>query len=697
MRRPSLPISVLCVVVLVVFGAICRHEFLDYDDAVNIYANAEITNFSPANLLSFWQKPYLNLYIPLTYNLWSILTKLSEYLPGGTLGQPSPGLFHGFNLLLHLASAMVVFSILKKLFANPWAACAGALFFAIHPVQVEAVSWATGLKDVLSGFLTLLAVWQYIAYVGSESEGEAGCLKRHYLLATLFFLLALLSKPGSVITPLIIGVIGYFVLDRRPSRLIGEMLPWLLLTIPIIWVTGSAQAKQHNVFIPNLWQRLLVGGDTFSFYLSKIFFPLTLGPDYGRTPQFVLDHGWVYLTGLLPYGLALVLLWKASRPLLAAAGVFVCVLLPVSGLTPFVFQQISTVADRYLYLAMLGPALAVAWLLSRYRARPIGVLVFVGLSLFGIKSWLQTRHWKDPLAFYAQAIRVNPRSWTSYNNLGNLKTDMNQLNEAIEAYEKATAVDPDYADAYNNLGVARALNNQPDAAIEAFTRALEINPLYVAAAINLGGVYKGSGKNDEAIEVYQWAIKAEPSSAKAYQNLCTLYQELHRNEEAASCYNKLLEITPDSAESYNNLGAIYKELNKNTEAVLAYRKALAIRPGLAEVYNNLGFLYAGEKKYSEAIPFYEKAVELLPSHPRPMYNLALSYTALGRNEEAIAWLQKAIAADGSFAPAFNDLSRIYLSLKQYDLAVEFGERAKELGLVDLEQLRALAPYQNRKN
>ena len=711
MRRPFSPLPVLLVIVLVVLGPLCTHQFLDYDDSINIYANAEVTNFSLSNLLRFWQRPYINLYIPVTYNLWSLLTALSAYLPAGTPGQPNTYLFHSVNLLLHLLGASTLLRILQRLFANTWAAWAGALLFAIHPVQVEPVAWATGLKDVLSGLLALLAVWQYIVYAQSgaggeglsavsedglgRQAGEKGCLKRHYAFATLFFVLALLSKPGTVVTPLIVSVIASLLLARRPARLALEMLPWLGLTVPVIWVTQVAQAEPNHVFIPALWQRLLVGGDTFSFYLSKLVWPLTLGPDYGRTPQSVLAHGWVYLTGLLPYaGLALGI-WKAKRPLLAAVGVFVCTLLPVSGITPFVFQQISTVADRYLYLAMLGPALGLAWLLSVYRQRWVWGLALLALGLFSLKSMLQVPHWQGPLTFYEQALRVNPRSWTSYNNLGNLRADMGQPEEAIVAYEKAVAADPTYADAYNNIGVTRARLGQAEEAIRAFEKALEINPYFVEAYVNLAEILKGNGQGEKASELYEWAIKADPAALKAYRGLCPLYYELQQYEKTAACYQRLLELEPGTAEIYNQLGTVYKDLNQEAEAEAAYRQALAISPESAEAYNNLGSLYAGANQYLEALPFYTKAVELVPTHPQLAHNLALTFEALGRQEEAIVWLQKAIAADASFAPAYNDLARLYLATKQFALAVQYAERARALGLLDEELWQAVAPYREQ--
>ena len=70
---------------------------------------------------------------------------------------PDPRLFHGFNLLLHLLSVLMVWRILGLLLPRlrltgtrtagdgsslpvEWAACGGALLFAIHPIQVEPVA-----------------------------------------------------------------------------------------------------------------------------------------------------------------------------------------------------------------------------------------------------------------------------------------------------------------------------------------------------------------------------------------------------------------------------------------------------------------------------------------------------------------------------------------------------------------------------
>src|SRR4029450_12275090 len=86
-----------------------------------------------------------------------------------------------------------------------WAAAAGALLFALHPVQVEAVAWASGLKDVLCGLFAVAALWQYTAF--AQAEETAPARWKHYAVAALCFVAAVLSKPTGVVVPALAAVI----------------------------------------------------------------------------------------------------------------------------------------------------------------------------------------------------------------------------------------------------------------------------------------------------------------------------------------------------------------------------------------------------------------------------------------------------------------------------------------------------------
>src|SRR5439155_4051305 len=105
----------------------------------------------------------------------------------------------------------------------------------------------------------------------------------------------------------------------------------------------------------------------------------------------------------------------------------------------------STVADHYLYLAMLGPALALAWLLSRDRAKPFLCLVGVVLVAVAIRSTLQMSHWRDSQALFHHTLDVNPRSFAAYNSLAAAAVDAGDLPTATRLANRASEIKPEYA------------------------------------------------------------------------------------------------------------------------------------------------------------------------------------------------------------------------------------------------------------
>src|SRR5262245_31448141 len=416
---PSAVAALLVLVTLAVFGRVYSYEFVLWDDGLHVFENPYLQSLTFKTLLAIWREPYGELYIPLTYTLWALIAAASRAVsaspPGGTLLDPR--FFHTLNLLVYLLSVLVVWRLVRLLLDRitprpsptrvAWAAAAGALLFAVHPTHVEAIAWVTGFKDVLYGFLACVAIWQYLLYARGDSEAPAsstparGKAQRslgHYWLATGVFVLALLAKPTAVVIPLMVGVLDLWGWPQAWRRMRPALLVWLVLAVLWGLFASRVQPPASGAFLPPLWARFLIAGDTVSFYLYKLGVPVWLGPDYGRTPEVMLVQPWLLcLTGLGPWALAVWLWYKRTRApwLVAAAGVFVAGLLPNLGLVPFAFQAFSTVADRYMYIALLGPAFALAWGLAQSRQRWLGVGSAVVLGVLGIGSAWQTSYWHD--------------------------------------------------------------------------------------------------------------------------------------------------------------------------------------------------------------------------------------------------------------------------------------------------------------
>ena len=175
-------VLLLLLVVVAVYGEVLTFQFLPFwDDDTNIHRNPLYSPLSWENIALFWKGPFQQLYIPVTYSVWGALVALSRILAGTTLsvGPINPVLFHGMNLVIHLFSTVMVFMILFQLIdvRNTQtmskrrllcSAAVGALAFALHPVQVEAVAWVAGLRDLLGGAFSLAVITLFLAFLGDH-------------------------------------------------------------------------------------------------------------------------------------------------------------------------------------------------------------------------------------------------------------------------------------------------------------------------------------------------------------------------------------------------------------------------------------------------------------------------------------------------------------------------------------------------
>ncbi|MHB8995278.1 MAG: tetratricopeptide repeat protein [Armatimonadota bacterium] len=566
-----LPLILVLIVTILVFGQVVSHEYLSWDDDVFLYQNPHTQPPTIPSLKAYWTAPYAHLYAPVTYSAWWLLAR--------TFGAPGPGgvwvvppvVYHTASLLAHLLPVSIAYLLLVLLVRNRWAAGVGALLFAIHPLQVEAVAWASELKDLLSGMFGLLAV---LLHVLSRRRGSVGL----YVGATVAFVLAILSKPNLVALPLLVWVVDWLV-ERPPSPSYGGqaspalkgreqrrptpspslkgreqrtvalwLLPWLVIAGTHVLLTRHVQPPAPDLVMP-LWQRLFVAGDSLAFYLGKLFLPVGLTADYGRMPSLVVESWWGYVTWLAPAALLAVAIITRKRSRWALPGLlwFSLALLPVLGLLPFDFQQYSTVADHYAYLAMFGPALALAGLalhLKGFHGRLPLILLFV---LLAAQSGLQTISWNNNQIFWQHTMTVNPKSFLAHNNLGAVYTQLGKLPQAAEQFELALQIKPDDADTLVNLGMLQARLGQTGRAKELLEKGLRQRPGDPKALLTLGMIALQEKQYDTAISRFQTLLEIQPEDAAARYQLAVALLAQGRKAEARAQLEEVLRQVPEWA------------------------------------------------------------------------------------------------------------------------------------------------------
>ena len=221
---------------LAVFGQTLHHEFVNYDDNLYVYENPVVQKGLT------WE----GFRWALTYGQighWHPLTWLSHMLDCQFYGL-QPGGHHLTNVLLHTATAILLFLVLRRMTGFLWRSAFVAAVFAIHPLRVESVAWVAERKDVLSAFFFMLTLGAYVRYVRRPPSMV------RYGAVVLLFALGLLSKNMLVTLPFVLLLLDYWPLNRLSGfsprvllRRVAEKIPLLVLAVGIVRGDGSGSGE----------------------------------------------------------------------------------------------------------------------------------------------------------------------------------------------------------------------------------------------------------------------------------------------------------------------------------------------------------------------------------------------------------------------------------------------------------------------
>ncbi len=591
-----------------VFGQTRHHEFINFDDDIYVTQNSPVTAGLTGHgfLWAFTHVDHAN-YHP--------LTTLSHMVDYQLFGSKAGG-HHVTNVVIHAATAICLFLVLRAMTGEMWCAAFVAFVFALHPVRVESVAWVAERKDVLSGFFFMLTVGAYTRYQKKPSVTS-------YLLMLVAYILGLLSKPMLVTLPFILLLLDYWPLRRidfrapdfskKARRLLIEKTPFFVLSLIGCIVTMKAQSdvihRASVVSMPHRLGNVTVG---YAHYVEQYVWPVNLAPFYPLPleghPGSIIAISLVVLA-VLSFA---VWHWRNKYPWVVTGWLwYLGMLVPVIGLVQ-VGEQAW--ADRYTYLPQIGLGLIITWTIAevtrawqnRSLALWSGALAVV-VSL-GVTAHKQVGFWHDSGSLWLHTIAsTSEKNALAESNLGNYYFQNGRIDDAIYHCQQALEVWPDDPGANNCVGYIQLQRGQTDDAMKHFQVALETDPNYTPARNNLALALLQSGHTDEAIEQFQ----------------------------------KVLEINPDIPDAQNSLGYALLKKGQFDQAVAHYQRALELKPDYVGAANNLAWTLATNPNDSirngaQAVQFAERANQLAPGNLVILRTLAASYAEARRFSDAIA-------------------------------------------------------------
>lgn len=337
--------------VLLCYRPVCYFGYVNLDDPIYVYQNPTVQKgLSWAGVK--WS------FTSVKDGNWAPLVWLSHMADCEIYGIKAGG-HHVTNVLLHCASALLLFLVLKEMTGAIWRSGFVAAIFAWHPLHVESVAWIAERKDVLSALFWLLTMWAFVRFTKAEKTKR----KKYYIWALVFFALGLMSKSMLVSLPVVLLMLDYWPLKRMDNgqRIIDnvvEKLPMFALSAIAGVVTLLAQKSVDAVGTGSFPLRLENALVSYVVYLGKMLWPVRLAVFYPYPRSIPLWQAAGAGLALVVISLVVAMETKRRRYLGVGWAWYLVTLLPVIGL---VQAGLQARADRYTYIPSIGLALMISW------------------------------------------------------------------------------------------------------------------------------------------------------------------------------------------------------------------------------------------------------------------------------------------------------------------------------------------------
>ena len=554
---------------LLLYAPTLTFDFINWDDPQYVINNSHLNGgLGWRGLAWCFQTGYGGNWIPLVWLSYMLDYQFHALNPAG---------YHATNVLLHAASAVLLFLILKRMTGTLWRSAMVAALFAWHPMHVESVAWIAERKDVLSTFFWMLTMWAYLNFTAKGGVGR-------YFLVLLFFALGLMAKPMLVTLPFVLLLLDWWPLSRFQTKtpagetiretlacpvktcrqLILEKAPMLLLAVGSSLLTallqshvGAIAALGRLPLLPRLENALI----SYCRYIEKLIWPVDLSimyPLHIARPISEIVAVVVILAAISDVAIR----FRKKFPYLMMGWLwYLGTLVPVIGIVQIGAQGM---ADRYTYIPSIGLFIMVCWgafdlvqlrvsvfdnqILKSHSQSILGGLCLATLVMCGFATSKQLQYWRNGGTLFSRALAIDPNNYGALNTYGLFLYEHGRSPEAILELRKAVQINPNGPTGHATLGYA---------------------------------LYRAGGRDEAAAEL-RIALQLKPDDASSYFELGSILLDKKLPGEAAVQFALALQYDSDNPATHNLMGKALAMQGKLDEAREQYSEALRLNPHLRE-------------------------------------------------------------------------------------------------------------------
>ena len=646
--RYRLAFCLLAILIFSIYSNSLRSAW-HFDDYANIRENPRV-QIQDLKLQTIWktlfaspegrEKPFRSLaYLSFALNAY--------------LHQDAVAGYHVVNIVIHIVTACLLFAVILKLFETPnlsqkhgddayFVALLTAVFWAVNPIQTQAVTYIVQRMASMAALFYLLAVYFYIvARLNHATKSRTV----QYALCVLSYLCAILSKENAALLPIALLLLEFIffrnIRDLKTKKEFGLCILAGLLFIVVQGMLlfgnpfGFLDGYPNRTFTP--LQRLFTEFRVVTFYLSQIFYPvptrLSLMHDFAVSTS--VFHPLTTLSSIL-FVLALLALglyWMGRRPVLSFAILFFFVnhLIESSVIgLEIVFEHRNYLPSLFLFMPV---AMGAKRLLDHYRKSNPLMRYFLALAIafvligFGTGTYIRNQAWADEKSLWEDTLSKAPKSIRAYHEL------------AYQFYEK---------------------NGHYNAALALYHRGL-----------------KFTGQN-----IYEKTL--------SLNNIASIHFTKGEYGKAEKYWKEAVDLYPDYKQAYYRLGLAQTKLGEWREASDTLSNILSENYADERCLRLKGIILLHENKPHESIDYFRKAMKMNPDHWQNLMYLGLAHTMSGGIEKGYLFLKMA-AAKRTGEP----LLQVWLAQNRFIVGRDFDVNAHLDHLIALVGVRNVEYYFNR--
>jgi protein O-mannosyl-transferase len=581
-----------------------------FDDEQQILFRESNHSFQNFTDLSFW--------VNLNNRPVSTFTLVANYVLNGdnVVG------YHVVNLIIHLLSGIFLFFWLKLIFSirvkndvSKWLPVVITLFFLVHPIQTQSVTYIVQRMTSLAGMFFLLSVFLYtkgrIAYLKDGNRITAiTCL----ILAFMAGILGALSKQNAVVFPLAMLLTELFFLRDSNGKIckryiITAVAVGVVAFFGFLFKNGLPFETKEITRLQYFATQMIV----IPRYFQMMLVPIGLSIDHGvKAVKSFLDFkvicGASFLIGILSFAIFQI----KKRPLVSFGifWIFISLIIESS-----IFPIRDMMFDQRMYLPLVGFSISfwalVFEIVSKKRPKFLTPLIFFVLIALSVGTFARNNVW----------------------------------NSRVKVWEKVTKMYPDHFRGWLGLGREYVASGERDVSkiIRCYERALEIEPGNQSVLNDLSANYLKVNKTDQAIGCLQKLENSEILNYKLYalRTLGYIYLSRKDFDLSANYLNKVIQINTKDTTALLGLSNLYIQKGDFSKGILFSEKVLQFSPDETLALINIGYSYINQGRSDLSKSYLQKAIKINSSNTRALVLFANACVNTGNFDEAILYIQKA--------------------------------------------------------